>query len=273
MNEKEISLIFRLEGGITDDGLLDIYDAANTIQGLARALNLVSHSFANAEEVRKKNQNAHGAQAFIHSSKKGCFEEQIDIRFNKKTVEKIGHSVLANTFWDYLNWTWHAAVGFSYEPKTAQVKKISENNDLFIYEISDALESPMQLIHRAISNDDSIHAFLSRPRIGDTLELTSSTLEYVSTRNEQTETEYILGNITRVNVLSQFGRLFSDEENKVISYELANPEDKRVINLAIESMQSHNNGETGKMHLKVTKVVSAQGVVKRYVIHDILEIA
>jgi hypothetical protein len=271
-DKKEVNLILRLEGGIADEGLLDVYDAANTIYGLARAINLVSHSFANNEEVRKKNQNAHGAQAFIHSSKKGCFEEQVDIRFDQKIVNNIGHSVLANTFWDYLNWTWHASVGSSYEPKTAHVRKISAKNDLFIYEIADALESPMQLIHRAISHDNSIKAFLSRPRVGDSLELTSDTLDYVSIREEQTQSEYILGNITRVNVLSQFGRLFSDEEGRVISFELANPEDKRTRGLALRSMQNHNDGETGKMHLKVTKIVSAQGIVKRYIVHDILEV-
>ena len=75
-----------------------------------------------------------------------------------------------------------------------------------------------------------------------------------------------------MNVLSQFGRLFSDEEGRVISFELANPDDKRVRGLALKSMQNHNEGETGKMHLKVTKIVCAQGVVKRYVVHDILEI-
>lgn len=130
----------------------------------------------------------------------------------------------------------------------------------------------MQLIHRAIAHDRSIKAFLSRPRVGDSLELTSDTLDYVSIHEKQTQTEYIHGNITLVNVLSQFGRLFSDEEGRVISFELANPDDKRVRRLALKSMQSHNDGGTGKMHLKVMKIVSAQGVVKRYVVHDILEI-
>lgn len=130
----------------------------------------------------------------------------------------------------------------------------------------------MQLIHRAIAGDNTIKAFLSRPRVGDSLELTTGTLDYVSTREEQTSAEYILGNITRVNVLSQFGRLFSDEEGRVVSFELANPDDKRVRGLALESMRNHNEGESGKMHLKVTKIVSAQGIVKRYIVHDMLEI-
>ncbi|MBC3863186.1 hypothetical protein H8K32_13830 [Undibacterium jejuense] len=147
MSEKEISLILRIEGGIADKGLLDVYDAANTIYGLARAVNLVSHSFGNDEEVRKKNQSAHGAKAFIHSSKKGCFEEQVDIFFDSKITNKIGPSVLPNVFWDYMAWSWSYAIGDDYQPQTSQIKKIAHKNDLFIYEIADALEAPLQLIH------------------------------------------------------------------------------------------------------------------------------
>lgn len=272
MNEKEVSLILRIEGGIADEGLLDAYDAANTIYGLARAINLISHAFSNKEEVRKKNQNAHGAKAFIHSSKKGCFEEQVDVHFSDRVAKSVGPSVLTNVFWDYATWTWSNSVGLEYSPKTAQVRKIAANNDLFIYEISDALESPMHLIHRSIARDSKITIHLNRPRVGDMLSLSQETLDYVTTREETTQTEYIIGNITRVNILSQFGRLFSDEEGRVVSFELANPDDNRVKGLALKSMQEHNDGNAGKVHLRVSKVVSAQGIVKRYVVHDITEI-
>lgn len=58
MEVKEVSLILRVEGGVADEGLLDVYDAASTITGLARTVNLVAHAFANDEEVRTKNQGA-----------------------------------------------------------------------------------------------------------------------------------------------------------------------------------------------------------------------
>lgn len=272
MPEKNINLTFRLEGGTADTGMLDIYDAANTIYGLARALNLVAHSFANDDEVRKKNQSATGAQAYISPAQKGCFEEQIEIVFNPKTVAKIGSSVITNAFWDYVAWTWASAIGDEYLPTTPYVRKIADKGDIFIYEISDALETPMQLLHKAIRRDASVVAYLYRPRVGDVLKLTSASLDYVTTREEQTETEYILGNVTRFNVLSHFGRLFSNEEGHVVSFELANPSDQRVRGLAINSMKDHNDGGDGKVHLKVSKVVSAQGVVKRYIVHDILSV-
>lgn len=76
MDAKEISLILRIEGGVADEGILDIYDAANTIYGLARTVNLVSHSLSNNEEVRTKNQSAKGAKAFVHSSKKDALKSK-----------------------------------------------------------------------------------------------------------------------------------------------------------------------------------------------------
>ncbi|MFC5398379.1 hypothetical protein, partial [Undibacterium jejuense] len=127
-------------------------------------------------------------------------------------------------------------------------------------------------IHKSIVRDKDVKIFLNRPRVGDIISLNSNTLDYVTTRTERTETEYIVGNVTRVNVLSHFGRLFSDEEGRVVSYELANPDDQRVRGLAIKSMKENNDGNDGKVHLKVSKIVSAQGVVKRYIVHDILEI-
>lgn len=271
MEAKEISLILRIEGGVADDGLLDVYDAANTIYGLARTVNLVTHSLSNKEEVRLKNQSAKGARAFVHSSKKGCFEEQVDIHFDGKISKKIGPSVITNIFWDYFTWVISASVGLIKEPQTPYVKKIAAKNDIFIYEIADALESPMSLIHKAITRDPTMKIFFNRPRVGDAIKLDQNTLDFVTTREEQTETEYISGNITKVNILSHFGRLYSDDEEKVISFALQNPDDNRVRGLSLKSMQEHNDGQTGKVFLKVSKIVSAQGVVKRYVVHDILE--
>ncbi|WP_155500402.1 MULTISPECIES: hypothetical protein [Pseudomonas syringae group] len=274
MDVKEVSLILRVEGGVADEGLLDVYDAANTITGLARAVNLVAHAFANNEEVRTKNQSAKGAQAFIHSSKKGCFEEQVDIRFGEKIARKVGGTVLVNVFWDYLSWTLSSSVGVDYEPQTPYVKKIAskKEKELFIHEVADALESPMYLIHKAITSDENVKIFFNRPRVGDALALGSDTLDYVTVREVQADSEYIVGNVTKVNVLSHFGRLFSDEEGKVVSFALAHPDDHRLKGLSLKSMQEHNDGLPGKVHLRVRKVVSANGVVKRYIVEDILEV-
>lgn len=269
MLNKEVNAIIRIEGGIADEGLLDIYDAANTISGLARAVNLVAHSFANDEVVRTRAQNAHGSRAYIRASTKGCFEENVDIRFTPKTIKKIGKTVIVGNFWDYLTLCWLAAVGKEHVPTTPFVHQVLKNNELFIHEIADALEVPMQLLHKSIATDQETRIFLHRPRVGDVMTLDSSTLEYVSIRDESEDRYEIVGNVTRFNVLSYFGRLYSDNDNRVISFRLSERSAQRLKSIAVSSMQEVANDEEGKRVFDVTPVVSSHGVVKRYIVHDI----
>jgi hypothetical protein len=272
MSGKEIKLMLRVEGGVADEGVLDIYDAAGTIYGLARSVNMVAHSFVNDGEVKKKNKIAKGVKTVIHPSIKGCFEEQVGIEFEEKFVNSIGPSVFSNVFWDYLRWTWSGAIGIDWEPTTAYVKAFAKRKDVFIDEISDALEIPMQHLHKPIASDKGVKVFINRPKAGDVLEFDKETLDYVTIREESVETEYIVGNITRSNVLSVFGRLFSDEEGRVVSFSFADGDNRRVRDLALKSMQEHEKESKGKMHILVSKIMSAHGVVKRYIVHDILEI-
>lgn len=261
-----ITAIFRIEGGTSDEGRLDIYDAADTINGLARALNIVTHAYANSDAVRKRADNAHGANTYIHSSTKGCFEEKIDIVFDHKTATKLGPSVLSANYWDYLAMSWSAASGKSYTPTTSRTKRLVEKNPDFPFLIADALESPLQNLHKAIAKDQSVNIYLERPRVGDLINFNVSTLGFVTTREENKNQFTIEGNVTKFNVLSDFGRFFSDHDNRVMSFRLAS-ENKTMQKLALQSMQDFVNNEGGKVELDVTPVLSAQSVIKRYVVH------
>jgi len=266
---REVSAVLRIDGGLADEGLLDIYDAADTIYGLARATNIVTHAFLNKDQVKSRANSVQGAQTYIHSSLKGCFEEKLEIHFENHAIENIGSSVLVNNFWDYLTWSWSAAIGKPIEPESANLRKIIERDPELALVIADALETPMQKLHRAIARDSTVSVTLNRPKVGDKVILNHNSLAFVSTREVEAKTEYISGNVTKFNVLSDFGRMFSDVEEKTVSFRLART-DERLRSLCLKSMQEMVEGEQGKMNFLVSKVVSGQEVVKRYLIHDIL---
>jgi len=272
-NERELSAIVRVEGGLADEGLLDMYDAANMIHGLARALNIVGHSFANEQDIRSRANSANGIKTLIHSSKKGCFEERIDIRFSAEVAAQLGPSVVVNNFWDYLAFSWSAAVGKSHEPQSSNLKKIVQSTDLFESEIADALESAMQDIHKPILHDRRAKIFLERPRVGDILQLNRKTLDFVATREEKVRQFPIVGNVTRYNVLSDFGRLFSNAEKRVIPFRLMNTHEAEMRALIIESMKLHVLGLPNKLQFVVSEVVTSTGFVKRYMVHSVSEIS
>ena len=268
-SDKEISAVLRVEGGIADEGLLEIYDASSMLYGLARSLNIVAHAFANNEEVRSRASTAQGVQTLINSSRKGCFEEQIDIRFAVKVVNRMGHSVIGNNFWDYLEYSFSAATGLPYTPVTSHLKKIVNKDPEYQYVIGDSLESALVKLHKPVEREKGVKIIFSRPRIGDVFELNRSTLEYISLREEKTKKFTLIGNVTRYNVLSDFGRLYADEQNRVISFKLANPNDAEFRRMVVQSMQDHVRGESGKLYFTVTEVISSQGEVKRYIVHKV----
>ncbi len=267
--EKEVSALIRVEGGMADEGVLDMYDAANMIHGLARSLNMVAHSFANSEEIRVRANGAHGVQTLIHSSKKGCFEEQIDVRFSNEIVRRMGHSVIVSNFWDYLVFCWAASVGKSTDPTSSHLQKLVSKDEGFSHDIGDALESAMQDVHKPIARDSKTKIFLARPRVGDQLTLDKKTLAYVTTRTENSKIFDVIGNVTRYNVLSDFGRLYSDRERRVVSFKLAHPDDQKMRQLVVQSMQDHVNGHPGKLRFSVSEVLSSLDLVKRYIVQEI----
>ena len=127
----------------------------------------------------------------------------------------------------------------------------------------------MKSLHKALEADRDMVMFLSRPRGDDVIKFTHESLDYVTTREEKTETEYIKGNVTRFNVLSNHGRMYSDIEKRVISFFIPH-DDARLKSLALASMKSKVDGDDGKLYFKVTKIMSAHSVVKRYQVYDIL---
>lgn len=270
--EKKISLSIRIEGGWADEGMINIYDAGQTITGLARSLNAVAHAVANEGEIRSHLDHAVGAEAYIHAAKKGCFEEQVDIFFDKESLDKIGHSVITNVFWDYLNFSWASATGQEYEPQTPNLIRLIEKDPSFQDRMAITLESPMASMLKAINSEDEVTITLSRPRVDDMLTFDSDSLDYVTVINVTTDLEWVRGNVTRYNVISDFGRLFSDNEDRIISFELLNSEiNVRARALCVESMAKKVDGEEGKIWFQVAKVITSNGHVKRYLVHDILE--
>lgn len=265
---EELNFNLRIEGGDADHGTLDIYDAANTMYGLARATNIVTHAFCNAEEVRKKGNTALGAKAFIHPSKKGCFEEKIKIVFADAIVQKIGPSVIVKNFFDYLSWCWSESVGITYHPKTPFVKKITRTNSDFIDEIAFSLESPMLLMQKTIKNNRNVNIYIERPAVGDLLQLNDNTFDYVSEIITENIQFNIIGNVTRYNILSDFGRMYSEHDEKVVSFNLKE-KSPRIQDLVTKSMNDKTRNMEGKVMFVVSRVTSQSGQLKRYIVHDV----
>jgi hypothetical protein len=182
----------------------------------------------------------------------------------------MGESVIQKHFWDYLKWSWSAAIGQDYSPETPYVRKIEESDTPYADEIAKKLQPSMVHFHRLISEDPRIRISLVKLRGEPELELNEETYQYVSSSISSAESVYVYGNVTKYNILSGSGRYYDDQERKVISFTLLDRKLKSNDEaLAVRSMQQRISGDEGKMRLKGRTVRTSRGVLKQFLVESI----
>jgi len=266
----QMDLNFKISysGGPADNGLLDIYDASVSTRGLARALSITTHAFINDGQIRQRAERVAGAKVYLHPPRHGSFEELVTIAFNDPVVTTIGTSVIAAAFWDFLKWTWSEAVGQSHQPTTPFVNRISTRVEPFIGEMGIALESSMEELHRPIQSVQNMEISISRPRVGEIVRLDHSTRAYVSIRDEE-DVEDLVGNVTKYNILSGYGRFFVDVLNRTLPFDLHHDVSPGEKALLTKSMDERNRGLDGKIILRASRIITGRGELKRFKVYGV----
>ncbi|MDE5439006.1 hypothetical protein KRE40_12880 [Elizabethkingia meningoseptica] len=265
----DLKFTIRYTGGIANESLLDLYDAATSMHGLSKALAITSNALVTRGQVRKRVDKIPNVKFYLHPPKNGSFIELVTIVFESPAVQAIGSSVLIGVFWDFINFTWRRATGKEVEPLEYQTKKILEENEFLEQEIIDALEIPLQQIHRPIQNDRNIEIELKRPRVGTVLKLDRETYDYVNSQLEPEEKQGIVGNVTKYNNLSGIGRFYDDNLGRTISFHSSDslvPEE--INNLSWSLHVSNQLNGAGKIVLTVDEIKSNTGQLKRYIIKN-----
>ncbi|MBR9827176.1 MAG: hypothetical protein GYB41_00755 [Oceanospirillales bacterium] len=264
---KSISFKISYHNGEASNGRLNMYDASVSLQGFAKALSITTHALLNNGEVRRKGHNVQGAEIFINPSRKGSFEELITIVVNNPEV--IGVGIITNAFYDILKTTWCKTLDLIHDPETATVKRLQNRIEPFIGEMEESLESSLEQAHRPIKSDEEMVIVIKRHGSREVLRLDSDTLQRVSIKTEADIRSDIIGNATRYNILSGYGKFYDDQEQRVIPFKLMDsfPENKKQL-ITWSMHHAQNEEGQGKLRLTVQRVLSAKGVIKRYLVHD-----
>lgn len=264
----EIKFIIRYTGGSADGNHLDLYDAATSMQGLARSLSITSHALLNDAQVKSKGDSTKNVDFLLHPSKKGSFIEQVTIIFHDPAVQAIGSSVLASAFWDFIKYTWREATGRNGKLLEPKSRRIVSSNEDFSQEATKSLEIPLQQLHRPILNDKDIVIEIRRPKIGVVVKFNKSTLDYVMSQEAPILKINIKGNVTKYNNITGVGKFYDDNEGRTISFyssELAE-EERRILSWSLHN--SNGDYSAGKIFIDVDVIASNSGSIKRYMIKD-----
>lgn len=262
-NTIDTNLRLIYQGGIAENNMLDLYDASKSYYGLARALAHTTHALVHEGAIRHRGTNVDCAQFYVLPSRRGSFEEVVQVAFNQIAIDQLGVSVLIPAFWDFLSWGWHATIGQNINPRTPFVSRLIEENPGLDSEVSTLLEPSIIDVHRPIQQDPNIRLVIQRPRVGPIIEFNSDSLNYVSQSIDGEFERNVIGNITKHNILGIHGRAYLDNLGRTIAFVLqpsVSQEEKRLLTW---SMDQYELGFPGKLSLDLRYQLSANNQIKR----------
>lgn len=264
----QIKFSIKYHYGDAKDGRLDMYDAAVSFQGFAKALSITAHALLNDGEIRRKGHRIEGGELYINPSRKGSFEQVVTFVITNQ--DAIAASVSAAAFYDLIKWTWSKTLELTYEPETPHVRKLSERIEPFLGEMEEVLEIPLEQAQRPIKKNNDVIISIKRQKSGEVVRLDVETLEKVSLKTDNDITKNIIGNVTRYNILSGHGRIYIDDLERTVSFKI--DDDVSSIQKQLLTWSMHYAQETeggGKLLFDARCIRTAKDVIKRYLISNV----
>jgi hypothetical protein len=254
----EIRIKFMYQHGTADTGRLDLYDASVALNGIARATSIVTHAYINGE-VRSHGDAAHGAKFYINTPKRGSF-----------TYEAIiwaAGAITGGVFYDFVKYAFNEAVG-KLEQNQNYSRALEKRIEPTIGELPAVLESPLSDIHRPIRKDQEIILDVTRPRGEKLASFDSETALYLLPQTIPAPHE-IVGNVTKYNNLTGWGRFFDRMEGKTVSFNICLNSPERERALVTWSQHENNMGREGLLYLSADAVVTPNDTIKRYIVKKV----
>lgn len=260
------------EGGLADEHSLPGYDGVTSIDGITRAVHIATHAYMTGEIISRATA-LRRASIQLKPARQGSFVFDLIVLMEAHPATT-GASValMAPPFYDFLKTAFKRATGFlAAEPENAHLKKLYEQKEpkgskklpAELDVLAETLEGTLQDAHRPVGIGSAIQTIsIGSPR-QKIIVFNNETKDWVNTQEEATRLETLSGNVTRFNSLSRNGRAFIDKFEKVVPMRPDADFDAGDLHHLTWSLHGSNIGAPNKIDMRVRRVTSASGKVKR----------
>src|SRR5699024_8282004 len=132
-------------------------------------------------------------------------------------VQGVTVGTFQNASYDSVKFTFNSAMGRIGETETKRVREIAERREPIIGQLTESVEEPLKDMHRPIGSNGNVTINVERPR-SPLIRRDSGTYEYLHEDLISDLEEGIVGNVTKYNTLSGYGRVFLDRHNRTYSF-------------------------------------------------------
>lgn len=267
----------RYTGGLAAEHALPGYDGATSIDGITRAVHIATHAYMMGE-VTSRATALKGAKILLKPARQGSFVfDLIVLMETYPAITGAAVGIGGPMFYDFIKTAFRRATGnLDAEPETPSLRKVYERKQppplkrspADFDELSEVLEGSLQDAHRPIGDNGGIsNISIGTPR-NELVTFDATSKDWVTTREEAIGLEVVRGNVTRYNSLSRNARVFVDQFERVVPIRPDGDFSVGDLPLLTWSLHGSNIGTRNKLDMRVRRVSSASGKVKRLLLAD-----
>lgn len=273
----EHRLKVKYEGGLADQNALPGYDGATSIDGITRAVHIALHAYMTGE-ITTRATALKNASILLKPARQGSFVFELILLIEAfPATSSLGAAVAAPMVYDFIKTAFKRATGsLDAEPETKSLQKLYQRKEppplkkapVDLDELAEVLEGSLQDAHRPIGADGTVGSIsIGSPR-QELVVFDDNTKDWVNTRDEATGLEVVQGNITRYNALSRNARVFVDQFGRIVPIRPGADFSAGDLPFLTWSLHGSNIGTPNKLEMRVRRVSSASGKVKRLLLVD-----
>lgn len=267
----------KYEGGLADDNSLPGYSGAASIDGITRAIHIVTHAYMTGEVVSRATA-LKGASIIIKPPQRGSFVFDLIVLMEKypATTGSIA-SIASAPFYDFLKVAFKWAVGEGdAEIENTHLKRLYDRKeppklkrpmaDLDL--LAETLEGSLYDAHRPIGDEGTIDTISIGSSRKNLIIFDSETKDWVSTQEEDSKIKNLSGSVTRYNSISKNGRIYIDQLNKVVAFRPKETFPHSQFRNLTWSLHGSTVGSINKINIEASFVKSASGKIKRILLSE-----
>lgn len=280
-----VSVSLSYSGALSDNNVIDMYDAARGLSGFHRSLALTTHLVLNGEIITQA-PSLKGAQLIVTTPEEGSWKVTAVVLAGIWAVASVSKdSVPGHLLFSAYDYVISSTLGFhvdfdkslgeQYETHLKKSKITSEKMDSLI----EKCEPSIVEIHRPIvASKTATRAELishddmgKKGKIGP--EISSVTYDYISKTVREKDERHIEGAISSFNINTYKGRIFVFDEQRPIPFELADGarsvENLIMITTSLRSNASRRFDNSSGVRLIAHRLLSSNGRLKAIMVSQV----
>ncbi|WP_462118541.1 DUF7946 domain-containing protein [Methylorubrum extorquens] len=238
-----MELIAKFDGAIAERNVLPAFEGAQSLEGIARSITLVSH-FIVTSQVRKKYPFDRNVLIVMEPPRKGSFEAIFSFVTDKDTVltttalGSLGVSLFGDVLKDTLTLIVKRLVGKDHTPKTDQLGRMLAADAGNIEALGEAVEPALKKAHIVINNGAGNITIISGSN--NVVTFDGNSKRYLNTTVIVEQPSHKLVSCGMLNANTRNGRIFDQELGRTVPIRVPKGANPRTLGALAESLQRYS---------------------------------